>query len=268
MLNSSYKNQAVNDLIKIDNAYGITLKNTIKSMERLYNVRIISKKMLISIDSYIESIANTPRDFNTKIGNIRLNYKSFSNNIDSIKALQTKQINDLRSLYRGEYSALYSIIQTLNPTTNLAIASTISTNSIPMAFNSLSGASNIHNSLSWLSNGLSVSNVIANPKGISLIEVAIGMISVNMSNKEIAQKAELSTRKIKQEKVRIEKINVQVSALASETKTLSSLLSKQFIRSKNTRKKDWTLFTQSELEEIVSMLNSAEVLSKKICQKI
>lgn len=267
LLNYDYKSQAIKDLVKADKEYGITLNKTIKGLEQLYNNRVIAVRLLKSIDSYIESIANSPRDFNTKIGKIKLNYKSFSSNLESIKALQTQQNNDIISLYKGEYSSLRQIVYTMSPTTNIALASAFSTNNANLAFSNLAGANSIHNSLSWLS---SISpSVVPNPiGGISLIETVLGMVAINSSNKDIAQKAELSTKKIKTEKLRIEKVNVTVKSLNSETKTLATLLSRQYNKVKNFRKRDWTLFTQSELEEIVSLLNSSEVLSKIICKKI
>lgn len=78
MLNEAYKNQVINDLNKIDRAYMAVFNRAVKDMERLQSTRMIAVRIIQNVERYVVSIANRPRDFDMKIGQIKIGYINFT----------------------------------------------------------------------------------------------------------------------------------------------------------------------------------------------
>ena len=101
--------------------------------------------------------------------------------------------------------------------------------------------------------------------GVSLIG---SLIATNLSNKDIAKKTEKSIAVIKKEMERIKEIKVQVLSWNKETKNLFYAITNQLTRLRMNRKQDYQTFTEDEINELISLFNSTEVLSKKIGETI
>ena len=282
MLNSDYKEQAFNDLIKIDQEYTVVFKKAITSMEKLQNTRMISIRIIMNVERYITSIANRPRNFDTQIGQIKLGYINFVNAVKEIQELECNQNKNLTIRYNGIAGTLGGAsIAMLAPTAAMSVAMTFGTASTGTAIASLSGAAATNAALSWLGGGALAAGgagvaggqallTLAGPVGwaISGVSLAASLFAINISNIEIAKKTEESIKKIKKEIERIKEIDIQVTTWNAETKELSNLISKQLNKVRMYRKRDYKMFLYSELEEITSLLNSTEVLTKKLSDKI
>ena len=111
---------------------------------------------------------------------------------------------------------------------------------------------------------------LAGPVGwvIGGVSLAGSLFAVNMSNKDIAEKTEKSIAAIKKEMERIKEIDIQVLNWNEETKTLSNAIMCQLNRAKSSRKIDCTMLSDDEMDELVSLFNSTEVLSKLIGKTI
>lgn len=72
MLNEDYKNQVIRDLTKIDREYSNAFRHAVNSMERLQSTRMIAVRTIQNVERYVVSIANRPRDFDIKIGRIKI----------------------------------------------------------------------------------------------------------------------------------------------------------------------------------------------------
>ncbi len=282
MLNADYKEQAIKDLTKIDQEYSVVFKHAVSSMERLLQTRKIAVRTIQNVEKYIVGIANRPRNYDTKVGQIKLEYINFLDAIKEIEELERKQTEKATMGYNGLAGALSGIgVATLAPTAAMSVAMTFGTASTGTAIATLSGAAATNAALAWLGGGAVAAGgagilggqavvALAGPVGwaISGLSLAASLVSINMSNKEIAKKAEESISVIKKEMERIKEIDAQVTAWNAETKELSNLISAQVNRTRMFRKRDYRLFTDSELSEITSLLNSTEVLSKKLSDKI
>ncbi|KGN00179.1 hypothetical protein Z969_10030 [Clostridium novyi A str. 4570] len=282
MLNEDYKQQAISDLKKIDLQYTNVFKKAVLDMERLQHIRTISVKTIQYIERYIIGLANRPRNYDTKIGEIKIRYVKFRDAM--------KEIQELERMQKGRHSAesvgiagvlIGTGTAAFAPNAAIAVAMTFGTASTGTAIASLSGAAATNAALAWLGGGAIAAGgagvvggqillTMAGPVGwiIGGVSLAGSLIAINLSNKEIAKKTEESIATIKKEMERIKEIDSQVISWNNETKILSNKLMQQLNRLKMNRKRDYNQFTENELNELASLMNSTEVLSKKIGETI
>jgi hypothetical protein len=163
----------------------------------------------------------------------------------------------------------------------MSVAMTFGTASTGTAIVSLSGAAATNAALAWLGGGALAAGgagmaageavmTLAGPVGWVLggISLAGSLIAVNMSNKEIAKKTEESIDTIKREMGRMKKIDAQVLSWNNETKSLSNALMNNLNHIKLNRKRNYQVFSDEEVNELISIFNSAEVLSKLLGKTI
>lgn len=289
MLNNDYKEKAVNDLYRVNDTYTSALKKTVGDIERLQNTRNISVRTIQYIERYIVTLANKPREFETKLGKIKLKYIEFQK---LSKEIREKEIEQEKYIKGGVAGAIGGAqIARLGLNTRTSIAMTFGTVSTKTAMEALSGVSATSSSLAWLGGSAFAGSALAGsalagsaslvggdifintflgPIGwvIGGISIAGTLAAVNMSNKEIAEKAENSIRTIKKETERIKEIDIQVLSWNEETKKLSNALMSRLSHIKSNRKRDYTTFTNDEVDELVSIFNATEVLSNLLNKTI
>lgn len=277
MLNNDYKEKAVNDLYRVNDIYTSVLKKTVGDIERLQNTRNISVRTIQYIERYIVTLANKPREFETKLGKIKLKYIEFQK---LSKEIREKEIEQEKYIKGGVAGAIGGAqIARLGLNTRTSIAMTFGTVSTKTAMEALSGVSAFAGSAlagSALAGSASLVggdifiNTFLGPIGwvIGGISIAGTLAAVNMSNKEIAEKAENSIRTIKKETERIKEIDIQVLSWNEETKKLSNALMSRLSHIKSNRKRDYTTFTNDEVDELVSIFNATEVLSNLLNKTI
>ncbi|WP_455719726.1 hypothetical protein [Agathobacter sp.] len=278
MLNKDYKEQAIRDLQKIDMEYSSVFKKAISDMSRLQNTRTMSIRTIQYVEQYVVRLANKPRNFETKIGEIKVRYIKFQQACKEIQELETKN----RQTASANGFSLAGVlggagIATLGPTAAMSVAMTFGTASTGTAIASLSGAAATSAALAWLGGGAIATGgagmaagqamvTLAGPVGwvIGGVSLAGSLLAINMSNKEIAEKTEKSIVTIKKEMERIREIDVQVLAWNEKTKKLSNGIMKQLNKIKSYRKIDCSMFSDDEMNELVILFNLTETLSKLI----
>jgi hypothetical protein len=172
-------------------------------------------------------------------------------------------------------------VATLGPTAAMSVAMTFGTASTGTAIASLSGAAATNAALAWLGGGAIAAGgagmaagetivALTGPIGWALAGVSLAgsLIAVNMSNKEIARETEKSVAAIKKEMERIREIDAQVLGWNNETKNTSNVLMKRLNDIRSIRKSDYRMFSDEEINELISICNSAEVLSKLLGKTI
>lgn len=282
MLNSDYKEQALNDLREIDQEYAVVFKKTVSDMERLQSTRKIAVRTIQEVEKYLTRLSNMPQKYKTQLGEIKVRYVNFVNAIKDIERMNDRQYEGM-TVNGFEIASILggAGIGSLGSTTALSIAMAFGTTSTGTAIASLSGAAATNAALAWLGGGAiaaggagilggqALINVIG-PVGWALsgVSLATTLIKINMSNKELAEKTEESIVSIKKEMNRIRKTDTTVTMWNQETKNLSNLIIKSLNRVKMVKKRDYLAFTEKELQELGSLMNATEVLSKKISDKV
>ena len=282
MLNNDYKEQAIRDLQKVDASYTVTFKKAIKDMERLQNTRMLAIRTIQYMEKYVVSLANRPRNFDTKLGEIKVRYIKFKDTCKEIQELERIQAEQGKTSGLGIAGTLGGAgIAALGPTAAMSVAMTFGTASTGTAIASLSGAAATNAALAWLGGGALAAGgagmaagetflALAGPVGwvIGGVSLAGSLIAINMSNKEIAKKTEESIATINKEMERIKEIDVQVLSLNEETKKLSNAIMNTLNHIKTNRKRNYQMFSDDEINELVSLFNSTEILSKLLNKTI
>ncbi|MDO4339113.1 MAG: hypothetical protein Q4C91_13685 [Eubacteriales bacterium] len=282
MLNNDYKEQAIRDLKKIDHEYTTVFKKTVNDMERLQSTRKITVRTIQCVERYIISLANRPRNFDTKISENKIRYLKFEDTCRKILEIEQKKEGQQAIKGIGTASALAGAgIAALGPTAAMAIATTFGTASTGTAIASLSGAAATNAALAWLGGGALAAGgagmaagemflAMTGPIGWAIggISLTASLVAVNLSNKEIAKKTEKSIAAIKKEIERIKEIDIQVLSWNNETKALSNGIMNRLNYIRSNRKRDYQMFTDDEMNELISIMNSTEVLSKLLGKTI
>lgn len=279
MFNEDYKNTAMRDAELANNRYKLTLQRANDSTMRLFQSRQRALQTINRIEDYIKVLANKPRDYERKIGQIKIHYLEFSKRMDEIKRLEEKQRNASYEKKIGAGVLLGAGGAALAPTAAMAVATTFGTASTGVAISSLSGAAATNAALAWLGGGALSAGGAGIVGGQALLTLtgpvgwaiggasAIGAaVMASSANREIGEKAESATRKIIRETERLKEIDAQVCAWNKETIKLSVELTKKLTSFRH--KKDYSLFTENDKHEMIILMNMTEVLSKKLGDKI
>lgn len=279
MLNEEYKSTAIQNLEKANNKYIIIFKRTIDGMTKLFQSRQRAVRQIMSIEAYINTLANKPRDYERKIGDVKIRYVEFNNRIEEIRRLDEKEtdVKIDRGIGAGVLVGTGSVA--FAPSAAMAVAMTFGTVSTGTAIASLSGVAATNAALAWLGGGALAAGgtgivggqallTMAGPIGWAIggVSVAGGLLMKSLANKDIAEKAEAATKTIIREMERIQKIEVKVGAWNKETIKLTNELTKKLTVVR--RKKDYSLYTEDEKHELIILMNMTELLSKKLGETV
>ena len=279
MLNEEYKKTAIQNLEKANNKYVIIFKKTIDGMTRLFQSRQRAVRQIMSIEAYINVLANKPRDYNRKIGDVKIRYVEFNDRIEEIKRLDEKETDVNRERGIGTGVLVGAGSAAFAPSAAMAVAMTFGTASTGTAIASLSGVAATNAALAWLGGGTlaiggagmvggQVLLTMAGPVGWAIggVSVAGGLLMKLLVNKDISEKAEAATKTIIRETERIQEIEVKVGAWNKETIKLTNELAKKLTEEK--KKKDYSLYTEDEKHELIILMNMTELLSKKLGETV
>lgn len=275
MLNEDYKNKAIIELENANDKYTIVFKRTIDDMTRLFQSRQRAIRTIMNIESYVNGLANKPREYERQIGEIKIRYVEFNNRIEEIKRLdeEKRNVNYNRGIGTGILVGAGGAA--FAPSAALAVAMTFGTASTGTAIASLSGVAATNAALAWLGGGALAAGgagmiggqtllTMAGPIGWAIggVSVASGVLLKIFANIDIAKKAEDATSTIIRETERIKETDVTVCSWNKETIKLSNELTKKLTSIR--RKKDYSFFTEDDKHELIIVMNMTEVLSKKL----
>lgn len=279
MLNEEYKNTAIQNLEKADKKYVTIFTRTVDGMKRLFQSRQRAVRQIMSIETYINMLANKPRDYERKIGDVKIRYVEFNKRIEEIKRLDEKETNVKIERGIGSGVLVGAGSAALAPSAAMAVAMTFGTASTGTAIASLSGVAATNAALAWLGGGALAAGgfgmaggqallTMAGPVGWAIggVSVAGGFLMKSLANKDIAEKAEAATKTIIRETERIQEIEVRVGAWNKETIKLTNELAKKLTVVR--RKKDYSLYTENEKQELIILMNVTELLSKKLGETV
>lgn len=277
MLNKDYKKQAERDLNKANMEYAAVFKKTIFDMEKLQENRKMAVRTIRYVEQYAVVLANKPRNIETKIGEIHIRCDKFEQTRREL-ASEVEQSKAEKTNGLGIAGVLGGVgLAALGPTAAMSVAMAFGTASTGTAIASLSGVAATNAALAWLGGGaLTVGGAgmaagqtllgLSGPIGwvIGGASLAASLLAANISNKEIAEKTEKSVVAIKKEMERIKEIGVQIQSWNEETKKNSCAVMRQLNKVKHNSKKDCSMFSDDDMNELISLFNSTEVLSKLI----
>lgn len=239
MFNVELKKEALRiheeTLARYNNSYE-KMKN---ECENLYNVRGQAIKVIKMNQNVINSIANTPKEFDTTLGKIGKELTKFNDTEEYAKKAYNASVQAGINIAGG---AAGLGVASMAPTALMSIATTFGTASTGTAISTLSGCVAQKAALAWIGRtfagfaaegaGMAAGQAflaLAGPIGWGITAVSTGasLISLSNKNKELADKAVNEAKEISIARESLDEVSEKVNSLRAKTDILYTDMDKQ-----------------------------------------
>lgn len=240
MFNVELKKEALRiheeTLARYNNSYE-KMKN---ECENLYNVRGQAIKVIKMNQNVINSIANTPKEFDTTLGKIGKELTKFNDSEEYAKKAYNASVQAGINIAGGAAAGLG--VASMAPTALMSIATTFGTASTGTAISTLSGCVAQKAALAWIGRtfaGFAAEGAgmvagqaflaLAGPIGWGITAVSTGasLISLSNKNKELADKAVNEAKEISIARESLDEVSEKVNSLRAKTDILYTDMDKQ-----------------------------------------
>lgn len=243
MFNVELKKEALRiheeTLARYNNSYE-KMKNECKN---LYNVRGQAIKVIKMNQNVINSIANTPKEFDTTLGKIGKELTKFNDTEEYAKKAYNASVQAGINIAGGAAAGLG--VASMAPTALMSIATTFGTASTGTAISTLSGCVAQKAALAWIGRtfagfaaegaGMAAGQAflaLAGPIGWGITAVSTGasLISLSNKNKELADKAVNEAKEISIARESLDEVAEKVNSLRAKTDILYTDMDKQRVK--------------------------------------
>ena len=240
MFNVELKKEALRiheeTLARYNNSYE-KMKN---ECENLYNVRGQAIKVIKMNQIVINSIANTPKEFDTTLGKIGKELTKFNDTEEYAKKAYNASVQAGINIAGGAAAGLG--VASMAPTALMSIATTFGTASTGTAISTLSGCVAQKAAFAWIGRtfagfaaegaGMAAGQAflaLAGPIGWGITAVSTGasLISLSNKNKELADKAVNEAKEISIARESLDEVSEKVNSLRAKTDILYTDMDKQ-----------------------------------------
>ena len=240
MFNVELKKEALRiheeTLARYNNSYE-KMKN---ECENLYNVRGQAIKVIKMNQNVINSIANTPKEFDTTLGKIGKELTKFNDSEEYAKKAYNASVQAGINIAGGAAAGLG--VASMAPTALMSIATSFGTASTGTAISTLSGCVAQKAALAWIGRtfagfaaegaGMAAGQAflaLAGPIGWGITAVSTGasLISLSNKNKELADKAVNEAKEISIARESLDEVSEKVNSLRAKTGILYTDMDKQ-----------------------------------------
>ena len=240
MFNVELKKEALRiheeTLARYNNSYE-KMKN---ECENLYNVRGQAIKVIKMNQNVINSIANTPKEFDTTLGKIGKELTKFNDTEEYAKKAYNASVQAGINIAGGAAAGVG--VASMAPTALMSIATTFGTASTGTAISTLSGCVAQKAALAWIGRtfagfaaegaGMAAGQAflaLAGPIGWGITAVSTGasLISLSNKNKELADKAVNEAKEISIARESLDEVSEKVNSLRAKTDILYTDMDKQ-----------------------------------------
>jgi len=221
MFNSGLKKEWLLKLEETQNEYIDEMNSTQGTIIELFESRENAVLQIKLVEKFINSIANTPKDYSIKLEKINLAISEFT------CIIELKSESEIAAKISGGIASGGALAGTgvavLGPTAAMAIATTFGTASTGTAISALSGAAATNAALAWLGGGALAAGgggisagstflALAGPIGWTIGGLALigGALFASAKNKKIAKEAEKNVYKLKEEVANILKTKAEI----------------------------------------------------------
>ena len=234
MFNNNLKKEALKihekTLADYNASYGIMGK----SCELLYEIRGKSVGLIKLVQEVVNSIANTPKQFDTELGKIGKELTKFKETEQYAKEAYDASLKAGVNIVGGTTAGIG--IASMAPTALMSIATTFGTASTGTAISALSGAAAQKAAMAWIGRtfaGFAVKEgagmaagqaflALAGPIGwgITAASTGISLISLTNKNKDVAEKAVKEAKEIAKARDALDETTEKINALKAKTDRL------------------------------------------------
>ena len=280
VLNAGYKKEAIRKCEEAGKAYKIEYENTIKKSTELHENKERAVRILKDVETFINLLANKPREIEKIASEVAVRRNAFEKEVEQL-AIEAKEADKMGKGIAGGGLLAGAGVSAFGPTAAMGIDTTFGTASTGTAIATLAGAAQTNAALAWLGGGALTAGgagmaggqaflAMAGPVGWAIGGAALvgGGLLANSKNKKIAEKAEVQTREIKTETMKVSKIKTKILAEIKAVVPLCDGVNRTLNGLKCTGKRDYKFFTDDEKDALMELMNSSEALSKRIGVKI
>lgn len=276
MFNSNLKKEALRIHERTLQRYNNSYEVMGESCEKLYVVRGKSVELINLIQNVINSIANTPKEFDTELGKIGKELEKFTETKEYAKKAYDASLKAGVNILGGAAAGLS--VASMAPTAMMSIATTFGTASTGTAISALSGAAAQKAAVAWIGRtfaGFAVKGgagmaagqaflALAGPVGwgITAASTGVSLISLSNKNKELADKAVTEAKEIEKAREAVDETNVKIKSLISKTELLYNDMNKQRNRIIGFMNQDYSLMIATDTYFLGTLVNNTLSLSK------
>jgi len=279
--NKKFMKDEIEAVKKAGNRYNHQVTSTQKNALALHEVRTGSgRRITKSVEVYINSLANTPKNLNKAVSEYKAEYVSFDYTIEKI-AKKVDEVNDSFKSVGGGGTLAGVGVAAFAPSAAMAFATTFGTASTGAAISSLSGAAANSAALAWLGNGAVVAGGGGMVAGNSLLAMAgpigwtIGGLALigsgymmNQKCLENANGAMEARKTIENHAAKLKTTNAKISGHIDLTSKHIMGIKDLLKMLKQNAPPDYRNFTNDQKLQIGSLVNHITALSGLLNQRI
>ena len=279
MLNNKLKKEAIQTHKAAVEHYN-TLYNTVTDCcQKLYTRRKNAMTTFARVESLINSIANTPKEFEATLSNIKKERGTFRKTESYAKEAVETARKATKQTAAG--AAGGAAVAAMAPTAAMWVATTFGTASTGTAISTLSGAAATKAALAWLgggairAGGLGIAGgkallALAGPIGWSIAGVT-GVTSaffLSRKNKEIAEEAYAETKKIKTACSELQDAIAKINQLIEKTKALRSQVEDTLADNEYLHSANYSELSTDERFQLGALVNNTLSLAQLINETV
>lgn len=280
MFNSKLKKENLGRLERSVKQYDSVITEIKDNSIKLLEVRLEGIKLIESIESYINTIANTPKSFEKEFAAINLIVSNFKSELNSLQTESDSTVK-VSGGVAGAGVAAGIGVAAFAPTAAMAIATTFGTASTGVAISSLTGAAATNAALAWLGGGalaaggggMAAGNALlalAGPLGWAIGGVALAGsgIFASSKNKKIADEAYNKAIEVEKMTINFKRMNTEILELYKLTTKHKQGIEITYENLLKTKKTDFNSFSNDEQYDLGALVNNtkafAQLLNKVI----
>lgn len=279
MLFNEAKKNAIEIHKRAVEKYNCVVKEVQNEGEQLYSLRKNSIIHIEMCENLINSIANTPKDFNAKLVKIEAQIIQFRNTEYYAEQAYQKAIKSGVGVAAGV--GVGATVAALAPTAAMWVATTFGTASTGTAIASLSGAVATKAALAWLGGGALAAGgagvaggqallALAGPIGWGIAAAAAGgnALYLGTKNKKIAEQAINEAKTITFAGSKLKETAALIEQLSNKTNTILNLIETQLIELRNQKGANYSNLSNEEQLQLGTLVNNTLSLSEMLNQTI
>lgn len=282
MFNQSLKKEALKIHDQMLSEYNVSYEEMGKSCEKLYKTRGQAVDIIKTIQRVVNSIANTPKEFITQMGNVGAELNKFKETEEYAKEAYNASVKAGVNIVSGAAAGMG--VASMAPTALMSIATTFGTASTGTAISALSGAAAQKAAVAWLGRtfaGFAVKEgagmaagqaflALAGPIGwgITAASTGVSLISLSNKNKKIAEDAVKEAKEITTAREALDETTEKVNALISKTELIFLDMKRQKDKIVSCMNVDYLSLQDEEKLFLGSLVNNTESLSRLLNETI
>ena len=282
MLNFKLKEEALKIYKEHEDRYNASQKQMKDSSERLYNVRLEAIDNILMVENVVNSIANTPKEFEIELGKINEIVSNFKKTEEFAKESYENAVRAGVGIAEG--AALGLSIATMAPSAFMGIATTFGTAATGTAISTLSGAAARKAAIAWLGRtfagfmvkqgaGMAAGQAflaLAGPIGWTINggTIALSLFSLNKKNAELADQVMNEAKEISKMRESIDEIKDILDDITLKTSTINEDILDDKDKLKGLKDSDYNKLNEDNRNFLGSIVNNILSLSTLIAKTI